>query len=219
MSAITSAMFKSLVRTGEATAGLTVRKDVGATAEVVADRRVRFTISTASVDREGDSIALNGWKLDAFQKNPVALWGHDHASPIGKVVELAIEGGALKATVEFLPADVPVFGPLAEAVYRMCCSGFLNATSVGFRPVAWEMSEDPERSKPGFAPGVDFREHELLELSIVSVPCNPDALIEPAPASQNPAEAPAADADGKASTDVNAKHRRARRVRLLTLGK
>lgn len=32
-------------------------------------------ISTAAVDRMGDSISVQGWKLDAFKKNPVVLWG------------------------------------------------------------------------------------------------------------------------------------------------
>src|SRR3982074_2078635 len=40
-------------------------------------RTFTFTISSATVDRMGDSIAVDGWRLDNFKRNPVVLWGHD----------------------------------------------------------------------------------------------------------------------------------------------
>jgi hypothetical protein len=40
-------------------------------------RTLTFTISSAAVDRMGDTIKVDGWKLDAYRKNPVVLWGHD----------------------------------------------------------------------------------------------------------------------------------------------
>jgi hypothetical protein len=33
-------------------------------------RKLSFTISTASVDRMGDTIAVDGWKLASYKKNP-----------------------------------------------------------------------------------------------------------------------------------------------------
>jgi hypothetical protein len=39
-------------------------------------RVVTFAISTASVDRMGDTIAVDGWELDRFKANPVVLWAH-----------------------------------------------------------------------------------------------------------------------------------------------
>ncbi|HEY2164624.1 MAG TPA: hypothetical protein VGH04_11560, partial [Gemmatimonadaceae bacterium] len=102
-------------------------------------RALRFTISTASVDREQDRIALAGWDLKNFRRNPVVLWGHDASRlPIGRAFDLRIEDAALKASIEFVPSDTPEVGPFADAVYRLARTGFLGATSVGFRPLKWE---------------------------------------------------------------------------------
>jgi hypothetical protein len=75
-------------------------------------RTLTFTISTSSVDRMGDTIAVSGWKLDAYRKNPVVLWGHDSADfPVAKTTKLWIEGEKLKAESEFIPKDNPATGP------------------------------------------------------------------------------------------------------------
>ena len=107
------------------------------------DRALRFTISTGTVDREQDRIALAGWDLANFQRNPVVLWGHDASRlPIGRAFDIRIEDAALKASVEFIPSDTPEGGPFAEAVYRLARTGFIAATSVGFRPIKWEYTRD-----------------------------------------------------------------------------
>jgi len=111
MQIVTPTRFKQLnrnrVRTGS-TVGL--RKQMVGDIEVVSaargdDRRLRFTISTASVDREQDTIAVSGWDLRQYLRNPVVLWGHDAAAlPIGRALDVGIEAGALKATVEWYKA-------------------------------------------------------------------------------------------------------------------
>ena len=48
-----------------------------------------FVISTDEVDRHGDIVSADGWRLDAFRRNPVVLWAHDYRFPVvGRVVEL-----------------------------------------------------------------------------------------------------------------------------------
>ena len=131
-----------------------------------------FTISTATPDRMNDSVAVDGWRLDAYKKNPLVLWSHDGSMlPVGRASAVWVQGNKLKATAEFAPADV---NPFAERVRKMVERGFLNATSVGFAPIKFKFSEDKSRPL-----GIDFLEQELLEFSIVSVPANPDALIDP----------------------------------------
>jgi phage head maturation protease len=66
-------------------------------------------------------------------------------------------------------------------VYRLARGGFLAATSVGFRPLKWEYTTDKERGADDWFPGIDFEEQELVEFSIVTVPANPEALMEPPP--------------------------------------
>lgn len=158
-----------------------LRKEYLGQAEVKGDRQLRFTISTAAVDRAQDTVDQNGWDLTGFLRNPVVLWQHDSWSlPIGKCVEIGLEAGALRATVEFVRADMPMVGEMAETVLLMCKEGFLSATSVGFRPLDFDVTEDPARGADDWLPGFDFKRQDLTEFSIVTVPCNADAVIDPA---------------------------------------
>src|ERR1700722_371276 len=44
----------------------------------------RTIISTASTDRQGDSVDQNLWDLSNYNNNPIVLWAHDYSSlPIG----------------------------------------------------------------------------------------------------------------------------------------
>jgi HK97 family phage prohead protease len=226
MRIVTPTQFKQLnrscsgVRTGS-TVGL--RKQMVGEIERADDRRLRFTISTASVDREQDTIALSGWDVRQYLRNPVVLWGHDAAAlPIGRALDVGIEGGALKATVEFIAADMPERGQFAEAVYRLAHQGVIRATSVGFRPLKWAYTEDKARGADDWFPGIDFQEQELLELSIVTVPANPEALLDqPLPAPAAPAEiasdTPPATGEEVTSFNQEQARTRARRTRVLQL--
>jgi HK97 family phage prohead protease len=136
-------------------------------------RSMEFIASTDSVDRYGDVIEQDGWNLGNFQKNPVFLWGHDSsAPPIGKVSNISVLSNRLIATVQFATADVY---PLADTIFKMYQKGFLNAVSVGFLPIDYEIDMPDEDSASPV--GVRFTQVELLEISAVTVPANPEALV------------------------------------------
>lgn len=182
MQIVSATRFKTLNRNRKAATALAVRKQMIAPFDpsTGSDKRaLRFTISTGTVDREQDRIALAGWDLANFRRNPVVLWGHDSTRlPIGRAFDLRIEGSELKSSVEFIPEDTPEGGQFAESVYRLARSGFLAATSVGFRPIKWDYTSDKSRGADDWFPGIDFEEQELVELSIVTVPANPEALMD-----------------------------------------
>ena len=118
----------------------------------------------------GNTVAVEGWKLDNYKRNPVELWGHDGiVLPVGKTTRVWVHGGELKATAVLAPASV-----YAERVRGMIAGGYLNATSVGFAPTKFKFAQDKNRPF-----GIDFLEQELLEFSIVSVPANPGCLLDP----------------------------------------
>lgn len=130
-----------------------------------------FTISTADVDREGDTIAVDGWELENFRRGGAVLWAHLwDQPPIATPLRTWIDGGKLKSTAKFTPADLNPFGHM---IGQLAASGFSRATSVGFRPRKW--TENRERG--GFFP-TDFLEQELTEWSVVNVPANPEALMD-----------------------------------------
>ena len=134
-------------------------------------RTASFVFSDESVDRYGDTIKAAGWRLDEFNANPIALFGHDAGSVenvIGRAKNVRVDGTRLVGDIEFMGADV---NPKAEAVYRMVKGGFLKTVSVGFAPIEWEPTRD--KSRPG---GVDFKKQNLLEISVVPLPANPNAV-------------------------------------------
>lgn len=145
----------------------TIYKQFEVDPQVLEGRRVRFTITTADVDRDRDVVNAEGVEVEAFLRNPVVLFAHDyHALPIARAVQIERQPGKLIAETEFATAEL---NPMAEQVYRMVKAGFLRAASIGFRPLEW--SYDEERK------GVNFERVELLEYSIVPVPANAMALV------------------------------------------
>ncbi|MCK1322139.1 HK97 family phage prohead protease [Bradyrhizobium sp. 156] len=173
MKMIDIAAFREGVKSGKQKAKTGVRF-VGASQDVVASaesRTVTFVFSDNSVDRYGDTIDARGWVLDNYKSNPIALFGHDSGSVenvIGRAHNVRIEGQRLLGDIEFMEASV---NPTAEAVYQMVKGGFLKTVSVGFAPLEWTLTKD--KTRPG---GVDFKKQELLEISIVPIPANPNAL-------------------------------------------
>jgi len=134
------------------------------------DRMREFVITDGSVDRDFDILNPKGWDTKAFKKNPVVLFAHDSSQlPIGRSVKLYKDGDRLISRVEFAEKDLH---PLGDTVMRMFDQKFLNAMSVGFRPLDIKSSDDEERPF-----GLDFNKSELLEHSAVPIPANPNALM------------------------------------------
>ena len=124
------------------------------------EKSYRFLASTSSIDRQGDSIDQKGWELRNFMNNPVILWAHRYDElPLGKVIELSVTESGLEAEIVFADESA---NPKAQQVKELVDQGILNAVSVGFIP--------KERS------GNIITSAELLEISIVPVPANQDAL-------------------------------------------
>lgn len=120
-------------------------------------------VSTADVDRQGDTVNQAGWDLSYFKSNPVVLWGHDYSSlPIGVCTSIEVKDGKLVAEGKFAPSDA---NPFAQNVRRLYELGMVRATSVGFIPKEFDAKKDGSILK-----------QELLEFSFVPVPANPHAL-------------------------------------------
>jgi len=134
----------------------------------------RFVASTASVDRMGD-IVDQSWQLENYLRNPVILQNHDyHAPVVGMATRAVVEEGALVIDVLF---DTSEHNADGRRIASQVADGFVRAVSVGFRPGrvtarAALPEGDPRKGERGYV----LAENELLELSIVSVPANADAL-------------------------------------------
>lgn len=127
---------------------------------------IRGYANTIAKDRAGDVIPAETWKtsnaLTNYMKNPILLAFHDHKLPIGEVTELNI-------TEEGLEVVARVVKSAPENVYGLIKDGILKAFSVGFRI----LDADYDHEKSIFL----IKDLELLELSVVSVPCNQDSIF------------------------------------------
>jgi phage head maturation protease len=155
-----------------------------------------FVASTATLDRYHEIIEPAGWRLDTYRRNPVFQNAHNYGDilfTLGKALTTEVrlvEGKpALCQRIEFATE----VNPVARIAYGLYRGGFLNAVSVGFIPLKWEdgeqvrsvecrvQNEDPPSSDSGAArsgasPRRRYLEQELLEVSAVAIPANPDAL-------------------------------------------
>jgi HK97 family phage prohead protease len=143
-----------------------MQRKIASVLREVADRTVRFVLSDGSVDRMGDTVAVAGWDLSSYRRNPVVLFAHDSSSPpIGRATRVWSDGTRLLGDVEFALAETYAF---ADTIYRLVKGGFLKSGSVGFLPTDYDFAGS----------GVSYRRQELLEFSVVPVPANANALVE-----------------------------------------
>jgi HK97 family phage prohead protease len=136
------------------------------------ERVARFVASDESVDRYGDVVMQDGWDLKAFRRNPVFLWMHNQDKPIGTVRPIEVVDGKLMATVKFYDAGDSA---LSDYLWRLVKKRKLNAVSVGFN-VKGADDYEAIRDENDRTTGYRFLNQELLELSLVAVPANPNAL-------------------------------------------
>jgi len=123
-------------------------------------KKIQVVASTATTDRQGESIDQQGWDLTNFLANPVMLWAHDYDSlPLGKWINVGVGDGELVMEADFAPADA---NPMAGYCQKLVEGGYQKTVSVGFIPL--------ERN------GSIITKAELLEVSWVPVPANPEAL-------------------------------------------
>lgn len=168
---ITAEEFKERAQRGQIDDGTVIRLAPVDRAGLSDGASVPFVLSDDSIDRYGDTVAADGWVLTPYRQNPVLLWAHDaEAPPIGRMTDIRVENGRLVGRAEFCDPDLYPFG---DMIGRMVRLGYLNAGSVGFKPLSWDFSKDRER-----AGGIDYKRQELLEFSICPVPANQNALAQ-----------------------------------------
>ena len=167
--------------------------------EAEADRpaTVEAIASTDAVDSYDDIVDQYSWNLDRFKSNPVILFQHRYDAPvIGRATEIGVrrfhdQGSetyreALSVSIEFDRHEDNELGRLVGGQFDR---GFMRAVSVGFRSGSYTLrSELPESDPYHGDRGYLLRDNELLEISAVSIPANPEALAKSAAAPQEMTE-------------------------------
>ncbi len=127
------------------------------------ERQIRVVANSGKADRVRDTLKAAGCKLDNYRLNPIVLADHNPETPIGNFAPEIKD--ALEGVITFAPKGVSAKADEYCGLYK---AGVMNTVSVGFKPIAFE---------PNKAGGIDFQEWELLELSCVAVPCDPQAVV------------------------------------------
>lgn len=132
-----------------------------------ANRIIEMIGSTEDYDRVGDKMYMSGAKIQNYLKNPVILANHNYGDSekptcIGKALSVVIQNSSqLVFKIQFADTDN------GREWFYLYANGYMNASSIGFIPLKYKGNDQG---------GYDFIEWELLELSLVAVPCNPNAV-------------------------------------------
>jgi len=125
--------------------------------------------STESPDRDNDVIKTNGWDLTNYKKNPIGLWSHLYFQhPHFKCNQTRKKDGKLLFQPQFDDSH-----EAARITWNQYKNGYLNMFSVGFNPMEFNYRDEDNK----WSGGREFTKQELLEISAVPVPANPEAGI------------------------------------------
>ena len=125
---------------------------------------IKGSASTNALDRAGDIIEPTAWAkggLDSFKNNPIILFNHNHDRPIGRAKEIGGSEKGLDITARISKA--------AGEVTNLIKDGVLGAFSVGFKVKDADYMKETD--------GYRIKDAELFEVSVVTVPCNQDAVF------------------------------------------
>lgn len=130
------------------------------------DATTKVAVASTDVkDRHGEHVNQEGWLLSNFKKNPVLLWAHDHSEiAVGNARNIFIERKNGAPRLVFTP-DFHEHTDKARALKALYDEGRLNSFSVGFMPFDFDGATST------------YNKQELLEISAVNVPANPEAMM------------------------------------------
>ncbi len=122
------------------------------------------------IDADQESVDTFGFDLKRLRNGTMPLlFNHDQQKPVGKIMEATYdkEGLLIKARVFKYPDD-----QLTNFVYNSVKSGVISAFSVGMLVKNFELiSQDGEDY-------IQLAKSEVIEVSLVAVPSNPEALFQ-----------------------------------------
>lgn len=130
-------------------------------------RTITGIASTPKQDRDNDILDMVGAK---FALPIPLLWQHNHNEPIGEVTDATVTDEGIEITATIVKIDeAGALKSRTDEAWQSIKSGLVKCLSIGFRPLEYNYLEDSW--------GLHIKEWEWYELSAVTVPANPDAMI------------------------------------------
>ena len=146
------------------------------------DDPTRFTetITTNAIDRDGEVVIPAGMNSREYERNPVLLYAHDTAKPIGKMLGMRRNDDTIAADFALAPRPETHEGEwLPDTVAALMRFGALRGVSIGFAPQPGGMRVASKADTERYGTGVKrvFSKWTLFEVSVVAIPANQEALI------------------------------------------
>ena len=161
---------------------MNLQKTCNATFKAIGDGITKFTaiITTHAIDRDQDVVIPSGMNSKEYEANPVLLYSHDPNKPIGKMVMMRRGDSSIDADFVIAPRPDTHEGEwLPDTVGALMKFGALKGVSIGYMPVDGGMRSANKADVSKYGDGVKrvYSKWKLLEVSVVSIPSNQDALI------------------------------------------
>lgn len=122
--------------------------------------------NTTAKDRAGDIVTAEAWAkgVENFRQNPVMLYQHKHDCPIGRFDSITVDKKGI-----YVEGTVSEAAEKNHGIHTLIKDGALKSFSVGFRVKNGKYNSADDTML--------ITEVELLEISVVSVPCNQESLF------------------------------------------
>ena len=135
-------------------------------------------ITTDSVDRDGEVVIPAGMNSKEYEANPVLLYEHDVKQPIGKMLKMRRNERNIEAEFALAPRPETHVGEwFPDTVAALMDFGALNTMSIGFLGLEARPASKADSEKYGDGVRRVYGKWKLLEVSVVSIPANQDAII------------------------------------------
>lgn len=119
-----------------------------------------FVMSASTPDRVSDTIDPKAYDNALKSDKLVALWQHDPNKPVGYWADVKRVADTLRGNLKVANTN------LGLMIKQLIADGVPLGASIGFRG----------KGEPNKAGGIHFKEIELMETSIVSIPAHPRAM-------------------------------------------
>jgi HK97 family phage prohead protease len=131
------------------------------------DKRIIEGIATTpSTDRMLDIVRPLGAKFEL----PIPfLWQHKHDAPVGHVIDASPKKTGIPFKAQLAKLDEPgLLKDQLDMAWQSLKLRLVRAVSIGFNPTKWSFLDNG---------GIDYEEWDWMELSGVTIPAQPEAVI------------------------------------------
>jgi len=136
------------------------------------NRTFKAVLTSEVIDKDGEIVKIDGISTKSFKKNAIVLWSHDPFSPIGKCLSFRKSGNSLVAETQLAKDD-----PLANRIWNLVKQDIIKGISIGFAIKDARYPTKKDLQDFGKSLRRVINKSEIFEYSLVSLPCNEDALI------------------------------------------